>query len=82
MEWMQIRADVMQRELVRPLVTESAMGAAIIAASRTYFSNCSEALTQMVKMDLRVSPRPDKKEAYESAYAAFRNECKLRGLGK
>jgi xylulokinase len=81
-EWMQIRADVMQRELVRPLVTESAMGAAIVAASRTYFSNCSEALTAMVKMDLRVSPRPGNKEAYESAYAAFRNECKLRGLGK
>jgi len=81
-EWMQIRADVMQRELVKPQVTESAMGAAIVAASRTYFTDCSEALTQMVKMDIRVSPRSGMNEAYEKAYASFRIECNLRGLGE
>lgn len=81
-EWMQIRSDVMQRELVRPQVTESAMGAVIIAASRTHYSDCTEAATAMVRLDMRVSPRPEKREPYFKAYSDFRRECELRGLGR
>lgn len=80
-EWMQLRSDVLQCDLVRPKNTESAMGTAVIAASRTFYKSCSEAVANMVREDVRVSPRQDMSAMYHNAYSEFRRECAARGLG-
>lgn len=54
--WCQIRADVLQCELVRPRLPESAFGAALLAASRTLYANVSEAGRAMVQIDRRFTP--------------------------
>jgi len=79
--WMRIRAAALNRRIVRPAVTESAMGAAVVAASRTLYSSLTEASGAMVKHDLVVEPDRDLADAYEARYRAFRTECAVRGLG-
>lgn len=81
LEWMRIRASVLNKRLVRPAVAESAMGAAMVAASRTVFSSLSEASRAMVKYDARIDPDNRLVEAYDEHYLAFREECASRGLG-
>jgi sugar (pentulose or hexulose) kinase len=77
--WMQIRADVLNRPIARPAITESAMGAAIVAASRTAFGSLGEASAQMARMDLQVGPDAAKAARCEELYQAFRAECVRRG---
>ena len=79
--WMRIRAAVLRKRLVRPAVTEAAMGAAIVAASRTLYTSLAQAVAAMVKQDLAVEPEDALAEAYQDRYAAFRAECAARGLG-
>ncbi|MCX8053821.1 MAG: FGGY family carbohydrate kinase, partial [Armatimonadetes bacterium] len=50
--WMRIRAAALKKVLIRPKVTESAMGSAIVAASRTIYSSLGEASSAMVQHDL------------------------------
>lgn len=73
--WLQIRADVLNRPVVRPAVTECAMGAAIVAASRTAFGSLGEASARMVRTDLRVEPDAANAALYDDLYRAFRTEC-------
>lgn len=81
LEWMRIRASVLNRMLIRPAVTESAMGTAVVAASRTIYRSLMEASRKMVRRDLEVGPEPALVEAYDESYRAFRDECEARGLG-
>jgi sugar (pentulose or hexulose) kinase len=78
-EWMQIRADVMGVEFARPANASAAMGSAIIAASRTHFSDVFEASAQMVKMDRVVRPRVKMVPRYEELYRRFLEACRQRG---
>lgn len=80
-EWMQIRADVLNKVLIRPECTESAMGAAILAASRTFYTSASEAAAHMVTIDHRVEPRAGMIGKFENAYKSFRKACQIRRLG-
>ena len=79
--WMRIMSAVLNRRLVRPEATESAMGAAIVAASRTLFAGLTDASRAMVRRDLVIEPEDGLVEAYEKQYRAFRAECAARGLG-
>ncbi len=79
--WMRIRAAVTTRLIVRPAVTEPAMGAAVVAASRTLYSSLTEASKAMVRRDLVVDPEYRLVAAYEARYRQFRAECAARGLG-
>ena len=81
-EWMRIRASVLKRRVVRPVITESAMGAAVVAASRTLFSNLTEASRAMVRREVEVEPLAHLVHAYEECYRSFRAECSRRGLGR
>ena len=79
--WLRIRANVLDRVLMRAAVAESAMGAAIIAASRTMYSSLSEASSNMVKVEFEVEPERATAERYDVLYARFRDEMKKRGYG-
>jgi D-ribulokinase len=77
--WLQIRADILCKTLLRPAIPESAMGAAILAASFTLFSNAAEAGRHMVKLDEVVEPRSDRTEIYGEKYGRFVEACRERG---
>jgi xylulokinase len=77
--WLNIRANVLNRELLRPAETGAAMGAAILAASRTYYDGVIPAARAMVQIDLGVQPRPGLVERYEERYQHFRAACEQRG---
>ncbi|MCC6444992.1 MAG: FGGY-family carbohydrate kinase [Armatimonadetes bacterium] len=74
--WLQIRADILQKRLVRPKTPEAALGAAIVAASKTLFSGPSEAAAQMVSAAETVEP--DRTGRYEEGYLRFRQACRER----
>jgi sugar (pentulose or hexulose) kinase len=78
---MTIRAAVLKKRLYKPSVTESAMGAAIVAASKTVYRSLAEATEAMVRYDYVVEPDSKLVDPYEEAYRKFRRECNERGLG-
>ncbi len=80
--WLQIRANVLDRKIARASVAESAMGAAIIAASRTMYDSLSEASRCMVKLDLEIEPQPEAASVYRDLYDRFREEMSNRGYGQ
>jgi sugar (pentulose or hexulose) kinase len=77
--WLQIRADVLKRQLLRPVETGAAMGAAILAASRTHYDGVIPAARAMVKIERSVQPRPALVERYEERYQRFCAVCAERG---
>ncbi|MFA4030107.1 MAG: hypothetical protein GDYSWBUE_001517 [Candidatus Fervidibacterota bacterium] len=77
--WNTVRSSVLRRRLIRPKVVEAAFGAAIIAASRRWFSSLGEAANAMVKLEETFEPCEELSKAYDDAYMRFREECKRRG---
>jgi len=58
---------------------EAAMGAAVIAASRTFYENIDQAVQSMIRHDLVVEPQVDLHERYQKRYGEFRKICAERG---
>ncbi len=77
--WLRIRASVLGRELVRPVSSETAMGAALLAATGAWYSKLSEAARMMVREDIRVPPDPTWSAAYDEKYAVFYGQLVQRG---
>ena len=78
--WMQLRADVLGCAVVRTGAPHSAFGSAVLAASRTLHAGVSEAARAMVRVERRFEPRPDRARRCDELYAAFRRECRDRGM--
>jgi len=72
----QIRADVMQRTISVPRVTEGAFGMAVLAAAHN--SSIAEAAARMVRMDRTIEPRRSFDE-YADQYAVLVDELAHRG---
>ncbi|MGQ9784065.1 MAG: FGGY-family carbohydrate kinase [Armatimonadota bacterium] len=79
--WLSIRASILNRQILSPAVADSAMGTAIVAASRILYHNLSEATRAMVRYDTIMDPCERLVEPYELGYQRFRRECASRGLG-
>ncbi len=77
--WLQVRASVMGRQMIRPAIGEAAMGAALLAASKTLFRNLGEASQQMISIETRIEPQPLWQEIYEERYQQFCQACQRRG---
>ena len=77
--WLQVRADVTQRRLVRPCVADAMMGAALLAASHTLFDSLSDATRAMVRPQTVVHPREGLASAYEDKLGRLIEECAARG---
>lgn len=67
----QIRADVMQRTISMPCVTEGAFGMAVLAAS--HYSTITEATKRMVRMERTIDPARSFDD-YADQYAALVDE--------
>lgn len=77
--WSRIRASVLGKSLVKPAVTETAFGAAVLAASGGWYPTLGEAAAQMVKIAETIEPEPAWAAAYENRYQQFRAELAKRG---
>jgi len=78
-EWIQIRASILNKRVIKPKSTECAMGTAVVAASKTLFPDLESAACAMVKSGEEVEPNPAYVEAYDQRYQAFRDVCARRG---
>jgi xylulokinase len=80
--WLQIRADILRRELWRPVEPGAAMGAAILAASRTHFDGLIPAARTMVQIGRIITPQAAHAAAYDERFECFRAECIRRGYSE
>lgn len=80
--WLQIRADVLNKELLVPTVEETAFGACLLAASGSICSDLAAATRAMVGVREQIEPRNDCVQAYEDLYGRFVNECVKRKMRK
>lgn len=76
---LQIRADVLGKQLRVPEVPAGAMGAAILAARGAAFDQATEAAKKMVHYGQIVEPRPSLSPAYLERYRRFLQACRERG---
>ena len=77
--WLQIRADMLNKTIVKPAATGGAMGAAIVAASMARYADLGQAVDNMVRVELECPPRAEFVTAYGEKYELFRTECARRG---
>jgi len=80
--WLRIRASALGRQLVRPAVSSTAMGAAILAASSLWFANITEAVDSMVKIERTIEPDHVLQRDLGDKYVIFHNELLKRGYIK
>ena len=80
--WLRVRASVLSRRLLRPAVSETAMGAALLAASQTLFDSLAGAARHMVTVDHEVEPHQPWIAPYEEGYGRFVETCRARGYIK
>ncbi|MCM8763989.1 MAG: FGGY family carbohydrate kinase [Candidatus Omnitrophica bacterium] len=76
--WNRIRACILEKTLALPANTNAAAGAAILAASRTYFKNLNQACENMVKIIQYYEPEKAWTNAYQDLYQKFLQELKKR----
>lgn len=69
--WLRIRANVMNKPIYRMKHVSGAVGAAILAASKTYFDSITESANAMTQIDVQVNPSQDLTESYELGYRRF-----------
>ena len=77
--WLRVRASALSRTLLRPVVSETAMGAALLAASGAWFGTLSRAARAMVRIDVAVEPDRALEAAYADAYRRLVAELIRRG---
>ncbi|GHV79902.1 carbohydrate kinase [Spirochaetia bacterium] len=76
--WLQIRADILNKKLLLPQTVGAAMGAVLLAASRTGFSSLKDAAEQMVRIQKTIEPRNNAAQRYQSLYGQFFDACRER----
>lgn len=77
--WLQIRADVLGREVRRSAQDGAAAGAAILAAAGVTGSEVAEVVRSMVRIECCFEPRPHVRARYDDSYFRFLEECRRRG---
>lgn len=76
--WLQIRSDVLQKPVCKMKYVSGAVGAAIVAASNTDFSDITEATAALTQAEKWVTPRVALKQQYEDQYGRFLEIMKER----
>lgn len=78
--WLRIRSSVMNREVCKMKNVSGAAGAAILAASRSFYTSLQEAAEAMVEPELTIDPEPLLVDLYEKKYHLFITELKARNI--
>ncbi len=69
--WLQIRSDIMQKPVYKMKYVSGAVGAAIVAASSSWFNSIEEATAALTQAEKSVMPRTGMKEKYNDIYELF-----------
>jgi sugar (pentulose or hexulose) kinase len=77
--WLTIRANVLNRPVYKMKNVSGAVGAAILAASKTYYNSIIEAVAAMVKIEKEVIPQNVLAEKYELNYRKFIDIMQQKG---
>ena len=77
--WLKIRSAVLGLPIKKMKNVSGATGAAIVAASRTYFRSLAEAANSMTKEEKTIEPLIGLVPAYENSYYRFINLLKEKG---
>jgi sugar (pentulose or hexulose) kinase len=78
--WLRIRSSVINVPVCKMKNVSGAAGAAILAASRSYYSSLQQAAAAMVAPELTVQPSPDLVTAYDQKYKLFIEELRARKI--
>jgi len=70
--WVELRATVLNHELIRPVYSDTCMGAAVLAGSGCWYNSLGEAVKNMVHMGALVEPKYELVRAYEDKYNHFK----------
>lgn len=77
--WLKVRASTLRRKLLRPAVSETAMGAALLAAAGVWYDSLSQAAKAMVRVEAEFEPDEELVGVYEQKYTIFVEEMRKRG---
>lgn len=77
--WLHIRSNVLNRPICRMKYTTGAVGAAILAASKTHFNSITEAVAALTRIEREISPSRELAEKYEKPYAEFIKTLQEKG---
>jgi sugar (pentulose or hexulose) kinase len=69
--WLKIRANVLNKPIFKMKHVSGAVGAAILAASKTYFNNLTEATKALTVIESKIIPEKELVEQYEVLYLKF-----------
>jgi xylulokinase len=75
-EWLRIRASILNRSLKVPAVVDAAMGSAMLAASKTFYSSLEEAAENMITFSKTIEPVKERVKRYDELFSAFYEQCK------
>lgn len=78
--WLRIRSCIINVPVCRMKNVSGAAGAAILAASRSFYASLQEAAAQMVVAELTIRPEAALVVAYEQKYQLFIEELKARKI--
>jgi sugar (pentulose or hexulose) kinase len=69
--WLTIRSNVLNLPVYKMKYVTGAVGAAILAASKTNFKSITEAISALTRIEKQVQPAKDLAEKYEKDYQKF-----------
>lgn len=76
--WLRIRSAVLNIPVYKMKYVSGAVGAAIVAASQTYFDSLSVAAKALVQTEKLIMPERELSEEYEQLYHTFIDALRLR----
>jgi D-ribulokinase len=77
--WSRLRASILGKILVQPMITETAMGAAVLAAAGCWYGSASRSAAEMVQRQAHYEPELVWESVYSDRYAGFLAELERRG---
>ncbi|GEO11185.1 FGGY-family carbohydrate kinase [Segetibacter aerophilus] len=80
--WLKIRSNVLNLPIYKMKYVTGAFGAAILAASKTHFSNIIEATQALTQIEKEVMPEKILVEKYQTIYYSFLQALKEKGYIK
>src|SRR5690606_4726889 len=72
--WLRIRSSVLNKKIVKMKYVSGGVGAAILAASKTYFDNIIDAVETLTVVEKEVLPNVSQVAQYDIYYQQFLNE--------
>lgn len=76
--WVSLRATVLNHTLVRPEVSETCMGAAVLAAAGCWYSDIGTAAKSMIRLGKEFYPETKLVQAYNDLFGRFKDLLRER----